>query len=115
MPYPQIDITVKYKGGGKTISPIVDSTEVAAKIIRAICNKKRLLWTEEMLMICMGATCKLQGWYRVHIGGMNAMEADTRVIATIAAKCAASNVIIAHNHPGGGLVPSREDIEATMA
>ena len=64
-------------------------------------------------MLCLGTTRRLQGWYRVSIGGMSCSTADVRVIATVAIHCTAAHVILAHNHPGGTLHPSLADIQLT--
>ena len=38
---------------------------------------------------------------------------DIKILLSIALKIAASNIIIAHNHPSGNLKPSNADIELT--
>jgi DNA repair protein RadC len=113
MPYPQIHVTVKYKGRKCQQSPILDNGDDAARVIREICNQHTILWVEELLMLCLNAGNRLLGWYRVCIGGIDRTIADIRVIATIAAISTASRVILAHNHPCGKLKPSIQDLQTT--
>ena len=114
MPYPQIEVTVKYKCAGKrTDSPIVGNAAQALEVIRAVCNKKQILWVEEALMLCLDKGGKLMGWYRLSTGGTTETIMDVRMIATIAAKCAASRIVIAHNHPSGNVEPGYGDVTAT--
>lgn len=116
MPYARLEITLQYLyNGDAKAAPIVSSSGMAYEVIGEICNKKTILWTEEMLMLCLNSGNKLLGWYPVATGGTDAVNTGVRTIATIAALSTASRVILAHNHPSGSLIPSRKDIEATEA
>jgi DNA repair protein RadC len=46
-------------------------------------------------------------------GTVNKAYLNTRKIAEIALKHNAVSVILAHNHPGGGLSPSKDDVDST--
>ena len=46
---------------------------------------------------------------------MNETHVYIRNVAEAAVKYNARSVILAHNHPGGGLVPSVSDIETTVS
>jgi DNA repair protein RadC len=113
MPYPQVEVILKYKGRGKEPVPILDSVGKAYDVIRKICNKNTILWTEEALMLCLNNSNGLLNWFSVSRGGIGNVTMDIRVIATVALKCTASRIILAHNHPGGVLYPSIADIELT--
>jgi len=113
LPYPRIDVTVKYKGGKRSQCPLIESGDAAAAVVRSICAKNTLLWREEMLMLSLCCGNRLQGWYRLGIGGMDKAICDIRIIATVAAKCASASIILAHNHPSGKLKPSSADLRTT--
>ena len=114
MPYPEIEVSLKIKRTtGQLKMPVICEPAAAMKVIKAIYNKQTIMWTEEALMLCHNAGNKLIGWYRVAAGGTGTVNMDKRVIATIAAKCAATAVILCHNHPGGTLAASKEDIYVT--
>jgi DNA repair protein RadC len=92
-----------------TIQSSTDSTELFRKIF----NADTFGWTEEMVLLCLNRANKVVGFYKVSSGGFAGTVADPKVIFTIALNCAASAIIIAHNHPSGNLKPSRADEEMT--
>ena len=49
----------------------------------------------------------------VCVGSVNSSKADVNKILKIALVNNASGVILAHNHPGGTVIPSPDDIETT--
>lgn len=51
---------------------------------------------------------------KVAQGGISGVVADPRVIVARAAAHRAANLIVSHNHPSGGLKPSRADEELTL-
>ena len=46
---------------------------------------------------------------------MNGFEISPRRIVEVALQCKATNLILAHNHPGGTARPSSQDIRNTQA
>ena len=54
------------------------------------------------------------GIFPVSTGGITGTVADIRLILSVALKCAATGIIISHNHPSGSLKPSRIDKELTI-
>lgn len=52
--------------------------------------------------------------YNIHSsGGLDITVMDIRLIIISALKCAATSIIIAHNHPSGNLEPSAQDKKST--
>ncbi len=49
----------------------------------------------------------------VHIGGLNTTIIDTKCIFRNTISLCANSIILAHNHPSGGLEPSKEDLATT--
>jgi DNA repair protein RadC len=110
MPYQKLRITVKLIGRSKLPPPTLDNPVAAVETVRKICSLNTILWREEVLMLCVNTANRLNGWDRLAIGGIDAIIIDRRIIGTIAYHWAATGIIIAHNHPGGGkLSPSPED------
>ena len=68
---------------------------------------------ESVRMICLDASGKIQKTQEVSQGVVNAVHFPVRKIVEIAVTSRAVSVILAHNHPGGTLSPSREDLDAT--
>ena len=54
-------------------------------------------------------TCRL-----LHTGSVNSSAVSLRKVAEIAIGCAATSVVLAHNHPSGLALPSKADKETTL-
>ena len=44
---------------------------------------------------------------------MTGTVVDIRLVICVALKCAATSILLCHNHPSGNLKPSKPDIEVT--
>ena len=64
---------------------------------------------ENVVLFCLNTENKVVYSEIVHMGGLNACVIDPKTIFRIALLKNANSIIIAHNHPSGGLTPSRED------
>ena len=70
--------------------------------------------TEERLyLLAFDSGMKLIGCSLVSIGTINTVNVCANKIVELAVSLNASNIIIAHNHPGGVAVPSQNDISLT--
>lgn len=107
---PKIKIKVSITDGEKF--QITGSDDVA-KVCESIFNADTLQWTEEMILICLNRANNVIGYSKIAAGGFSGVVCDPRVIMTFALQCAASSIILAHNHPSGNLKPSSGDIEIT--
>ena len=54
------------------------------------------------------------GIYPLSKGGVTGTVVDAKLVFSVALKCNASNLIIAHNHPSGNLKPSEADKSLTL-
>ena len=68
---------------------------------------------EAFFVICLDAQNRVIYSDLVHEGTINEAPVYPRVLVETALRHKANSVILAHNHPGGSLNPSRADIEAT--
>jgi len=68
---------------------------------------------EAFFVISLDAQNKVNYAELVHEGTINEAPVYPRMIVESALRHKANSVILAHNHPGGSLSPSRADIEAT--
>lgn len=112
MQFPEIEISIRYKGAPRR-DVTIKSSKTAAEVMRGMFNADQMAWTEEFIMICLNAACNVIGYYKVSRGGMCATVADVRVIAQVALQSCATSVIIAHNHPSGSTKPSDADKQMT--
>lgn len=71
--------------------------------------------TEEVVyLLCLDAKCKVLDCSLVHRGAVNSVAISARKILKKALDQGATAVFLAHNHPSGIALPSKEDIDATL-
>lgn len=80
---------------------------------RVLCASFRNRQDESIRLLCLNAAGKLLKNAEISSGDVNAVHFSMRKIAETAISTRAVSVILAHNHPGGSLMPSAEDIDAT--
>lgn len=90
--------------------PILDSTVKAGQYAISLFSGRNY---EVFFVICLDSQNKVNYSALVHEGTINEAPVYPRIIVETALRHKASSVIIAHNHPGGSLNPSKADNEAT--
>ncbi len=68
---------------------------------------------ETVFLLCLDAKCKVLCCEKVGQGSVNSAGVPIRQIVETALKANASTAILAHNHPSGLALPSREDVQTT--
>ncbi|WP_461208494.1 JAB domain-containing protein [Desulfocurvus sp. DL9XJH121] len=68
---------------------------------------------EEFWIALVDAKNRLLAWERVSQGTVDKATVYIREVLALALAFDASGLILVHNHPGGGLGPSRDDLELT--
>lgn len=69
--------------------------------------------TERFYVLCLGVDYKLLGQRLISVGNLAEVSAYPRQVVETALNYNAHSVILCHNHPGGTLRPSKDDIETT--
>ena len=111
---PEIKISVSFDKNLKKSELIkIGSSKDAYKVFERVFNADTFHWGEEMIMLCVNNSNKVVGFYKISSGGMTGTVVDVRMIFTTALQCAATSIIIAHNHPSGTLIPSDADLNLT--
>jgi DNA repair protein RadC len=64
---------------------------------------------EEFKILYLNNANEILGIYPMSKGGVSGTVVDVRLIFSVALKCNASAIILAHNHPSGNLKPSESD------
>lgn len=82
---------------------------------RILCARFRYEQAESVRLMCLNAGGKVLKLKRLNEGDVNAVHFSVRKIVETAIAARAVSVILAHNHPGGTLTPSKEDLDATDA
>lgn len=68
---------------------------------------------ETVFLLGLDAKCKVLGCREIGEGGINSANVSIRRIVEAAIAMGASTVVMAHNHPSGIAVPSKEDVMTT--
>lgn len=68
---------------------------------------------EAFFVICLDTQNRVNYSALVHEGTLNEVSVYPRLIVELVLRHQANSVILSHNHPGGTLNPSREDIDLT--
>ncbi len=68
---------------------------------------------EVFYIICLDSQNRVNHAALVHEGTINEAPVYPRIIVETALRHQANSVILAHNHPGGSLIPSKPDIDVT--
>jgi DNA repair protein RadC len=109
---PEIELTYR-----STISveqmPIIICSRDSFEILRQSWNPDNIGLYESFKILLLNNTLKAMGVVEVARGGINGIAVDLRLIYAAALKCRAASIVLAHNHPSGNLMPSREDILLT--
>ena len=93
--------------------PNIDNANTAYHLFLNSWNLNNIELLEEFKVMFLNQANKVLGLYSLSKGGINQCTVDIRHIYSIALKVNASAIIVAHNHPGGNLKPSKEDLKIT--
>lgn len=72
------------------------------------------LRNERFFVICLNSKCKVLGQRMISEGSLSEVSAYPRVVMETALNYNAHSILLCHNHPGGTLYPSPEDISSTI-
>jgi DNA repair protein RadC len=92
----------------------VKSTSDASEVFRTAWDPNRIDLLEEFKILLLDNQNACLGISHVSTGGINNCLVDPRIVFAIALKAAATQIILAHNHPSGNPNPSKEDIILTQ-
>ena len=107
------EIELKYRATNIPDRICLKSSEQVYKLLKEIWNEDTIDLHEEFKVIYLKNNGEIIGIYHHSKGGITGTLADVRLIVGVALKCAASAIILAHNHPSGNLKPSSRDEKLT--
>ena len=114
MNIPEIKISLSFdKKVKKSELRTITGVQSCVDTLREVFKKDTFDWTEEVVMLCLNRANNVVGFYKISSGGLSSSIVDPRVIFTIALNCAASSIILSHNHPSGNTTPSVQDKDIT--
>ncbi|GEP50183.1 DNA repair protein [Flavobacterium noncentrifugens] len=91
----------------------ITSGEKAFEVLLNSWDKDTLELQEEFKILLLNRANEVLGIYQMSKGGITGTVVDVRLIFSVALKCNATGIILAHNHPSGTLNPSDADIALT--
>lgn len=93
--------------------PVITTSRDAHEVLTQHFNPDTIHLQEEIVVLYLNQNNRVIAAYKLSKGGITGTVADIRLILATALKVAATGLILAHNHPSGGLKPSRADIDLT--
>jgi len=102
------EISISYSNSKKEKLKVKNSKE-SYKILLESWDKNIIELQEEFKVLLLNRSNTVLGIYPLSKGGVSGVIVDAKLVFSVALKCNASNIIIAHNHPSGNLTPSEAD------
>ena len=106
------EISVSYRPAIAN-KPIIKSPLDAYVVFKEFFSEDMIQMQEKFLVMFLNKCNRVLGVYPVSMGGLTSTVVDVRVVLSIALTTLATSIVFCHNHPSGGLKPSRQDIELT--
>lgn len=105
---PEIEISYRYSRPISSYPKVTEPEHIYA-VLNAIWNNESISHREEIVIVLLNKACRVLGYYRLGVGGIDHVTGDPKLIFQVALKANASAIIVAHNHPSGDLNPSKSD------
>jgi DNA repair protein RadC len=90
----------------------ITNSKISADFIKQFYNNDIEIFESFFVLLLNQANLTI-GYAKISQGGITGTVVDVRLIAKYTVDSLATQVIIAHNHPTGNLLPSQADIEIT--
>lgn len=91
----------------------VTNSKTSYDVLLACWNKNTLELQEEFKVLLLNRNNQVLGIYPLSKGGTTSSIVDVKLLFSVALKCNAHGIILAHNHPSGNLNPSNPDKSIT--
>jgi DNA repair protein RadC len=107
------EISVSYLGSKEKKLKVTNSKD-SFEILLDSWDKNIIELQEEFKVLLLNRGNQVLGVYSMSKGGISGTIVDAKLVFSVALKCNASSIIIAHNHPSGSLTPSEADKRLTQ-
>lgn len=95
--------------------PVVRTGKEAYELFMKNWDMDKIELQEEFKIMLLNRSCKVLGIFTLALGGPNSVVVDRKLLFATVLKANAGRIILAHNHPSGGLKPSEADQSLTKA
>jgi DNA repair protein RadC len=92
----------------------LNSSVEVANYLRSLWNPDTISIYESFVVLMLNNSNRVNGFYTLSTGGINATFVDIRILFAIVLKSLSTGIILAHNHPSGNLNPSESDKNLTQ-
>ena len=106
------EIKVSYSTGTRDKIKI-NSSKDSYELLLSCWSKHLIELQEEFKVLLLNRNNQVLGIYPLSKGGVSGTFVDAKLVFSVALKCNASNIILAHNHPSGNINPSEMDKKLT--
>src|SRR5690606_1839756 len=106
------EIRVSYTSGNTEKIKIKNSKD-SYELLLSCWNRRTIELQEEFKVLLLNRNHQVLGIYPLSKGGVTGTVVDAKLVFSVALKCNAPSIIIAHNHPSGNLNPSEADKNLT--
>lgn len=105
------ELTISYKPKVKAADRYIIrfSKDAYDMLLKEAFDSQTLEYKEYFKLVLLNRANKVLGITTISEGGMDGTVVDVRLILQTALLVHSSKIIIAHNHPGGALFPSKHD------
>lgn len=104
------EVAIIYKSIAKPSEfPKITNSNEAYQILKNIYNPDTIEHHEEFIILLLNRANKVMSWSKTSQGGTSGTVVDIKHILQLAIKTNACGIVLSHNHPSGGLVPSEQD------
>jgi DNA repair protein RadC len=107
---PEIKISYKIES---TEAPVLSGATDTYKLLLNLFDRDTIELKEDAFCLYLNKGNRVLGWHKISSGGIAGTVIDIKIVLGIALKCAASAIILSHNHPSGRMTPSFQDRETS--
>jgi DNA repair protein RadC len=107
------EITVSYSNSNNKKEKVTNSKD-SYNILLNSWDSNIIELQEECKVLLLNRANQVLGVYSISKGGVSGTIVDAKLVFSVALKCNASSIIIAHNHPSRNLNPSETDKRLTQ-
>lgn len=93
--------------------PQIKDADQAYELFMKIWEPDTFYLLEHFYALFLNRGLKIIGVFNLGKGGTSGVVVDLKLLMTAALKSNASSLIVAHNHPSGGIIPSPADVQIT--
>jgi DNA repair protein RadC len=93
----------------------IHTSNDAYQILYPLFNPNTIRLQEQLVVLYLNNAAAVIGFFNCSIGGTDGTCVDIKIILSVALRCMAKSIILAHNHPSAKMIPSLADKKITAS